>query len=66
MIVLKHVEFKIKRLDEVEKFLTHARETASGVDGVKFMNIYFPDGREEYIVAMDCVSEDRYLKWRDI
>lgn len=66
MIVLKHVEFKIERLDELEKILTHVKETASKVHGVKFMDIYFPRGRDEYILVMDCVSEDKYLRWRDI
>ncbi len=66
MIILKHVEYKIKDLSELERLLNHLRETTSKVNGVEFKDIYFPKGKDESILVMMCVSEDKYLKWRDI
>ena len=66
MIILKHVEHKIKDPDELENLLSHVRETTSKVDGVEFKDIYFPKGKDEFILAMDCTNEDKYLEWRDI
>lgn len=66
MIILKHVEYKIKDSEELENLLSHLRETTSRVDGVEFKDIYFPKGKGEFILAMDCINEDKYLEWRDI
>jgi hypothetical protein len=66
MIVLKHVEYKIKNPSELESLLNHLDETASKVPGVILKDIYFPRRKEEFVLVMDCTTEDRYLEWRDI
>lgn len=66
MIVLKHVEYKIKDSDELEGLLGHLRETTSQVDGVGLEDILFPRGKVGFVLVMDCASEDKYLEWRDI
>ena len=66
MIILKHVEYRIKESEELGNLLSHLRETTSRVDGVEFKDIYFPIGKDEFILAIDCISEDQYLEWRDI
>ena len=66
IIILKHVQYKIKDSTELENLLSHLRETTLKVDGVEFKNIYFLNGKDEFILVMDCISEDKYLKWRDI
>jgi len=66
MIILKHVEYKIKDSSELEGLLGHLRETTSKVDGVEFKDIFFPKGKDEFVLMMDCINEDKYLEWRDI
>jgi len=66
MKILKHVGFKIKNSIELEKLLIHIRETASQVEGIEFKDIYFPKSKEEFVLMIDCASEDKYLEWRDI
>jgi len=66
MIILKHVEYKIKDLRELENLLIHLRETTSKIDGIEFKDIYFPKGKDEFVLVMQCVSEDKYLEWREI
>jgi hypothetical protein len=66
MIVLKHVEYKVKDSGELEGLLNHLRETTSEVDGVQLESILFPNGKDEFVLVMMCASEDKYLEWRDI
>jgi len=66
MIILKHVEYKIKDFSELKNLLRHIRETISKVDGIEFKDIYFPKGKNEFILIIDCSNEDKYLEWRDI
>lgn len=66
MIILKHVEHKIRDRDEFENLLSHLRETTSEVDGVELKGIYFPRGKDEFVLALGCAGEDRYLVWREI
>lgn len=66
MIILKHVEYKIKDLEELDKLLNHLKETTSRVDGVKLKDIYFPKGKDEFVLALDCINEESYLEWREI
>lgn len=39
MIILKHAEYKVKNLRELERLLNHFRETTPKVNGVKFKDI---------------------------
>lgn len=66
MITLKHVEYKIKDKKELERLLTHLRETTSRVDGIILKDIYFPKDKDEFILELECASEDKYLEWREI
>lgn len=66
MIILKHVKYKIDDLGKLESLLNHLRETTSKVDGVEFKDIYFPKGKDEFVLIMDCTKEDKYLEWRNI
>jgi hypothetical protein len=66
MIILKHVEYKIKDSSELEGLLNHLKETTSKVDGVEFEDIYFPKDKDEFVLIMECTTEDKYLEWRDI
>jgi hypothetical protein len=66
MIILKHVGYKIKDSRELESLLSHLKETTSKVDGVVLKDIYFPKGKDEFVLILDCTEEDKYLEWRDI
>ncbi len=66
MIILKHVGYKIKGSDELGSLLNHLEETTSKIDGVSLKDIYFPKNKDEFILVLDCKSEDKYLEWRDI
>jgi hypothetical protein len=66
MMILKHVEYNTSDLSGLEMLLNHVTETASKIDGVDFKDIYFPENKNEFVLLLMCVSEDKYLKWRDI
>ncbi len=66
MIVLKRVEYEIRNIDHLRKLLAHVKETASRVEGVEFNDVYFPKNKNEFLLVMDCVSEEKYLQWRKI
>lgn len=66
VIVLKHVAFEFKDFDHLEKLLDHVKETTSQIEGVELNDIYFPKGKREFALVMECESEDRYLEWREI
>lgn len=63
MIILNHVEHEIKSTDELVKLQIHLMETTSRVDGVILIDIYFPAETNEFIIALDCESEEKYLEW---
>jgi hypothetical protein len=66
MIIMKHVEYEIADFSELGRLLDHLEETTSRVSGVTLRDIYFPRGREEFVLALECTSEDNYLEWRKI
>jgi hypothetical protein len=66
MLILKHVEYKIKDKQELGKLLDHLNKTTSMIDGVYFKDIYFLKDKDEFVLVLDCDSEDKYLEWRDI
>jgi hypothetical protein len=66
MIILKHVRYEITDLKELESLLAHLDETTSKVPGVALRDIYFPRNEEEFILDLDCISEEKYLEWREI
>lgn len=66
MVVLKHVLHTIKDSNELEKLLHHLKETTSKVDGVEFKEIYFPRDKDEFVLALTCITEEKYLAWREI
>ena len=66
MLVLKHVEYEIPDKVQLEQLLDHINKTTSEVDGISFNNIYFTTNKKEFILFLDCVSENTYHQWRDI
>jgi hypothetical protein len=66
MLILKHVEHEIKDADEMESLLAHLMETTSQVEGVVLKDIYFPKGKKEFVLFLECGNEEKYLKWREI
>lgn len=66
MIILKHVHYNIKGVHEFDQLRDHVRQTVSEAHGVKFKDILFPRGKDEFVVVLRCESEDDYLKWREI
>jgi len=66
MIVLKHVEHRIQDRKELDDLLTHLDKTTSSVQGVKLKRICFSQGKDEFVLILECASEESYLKWRDI
>jgi hypothetical protein len=66
MMILKHVEHEIKDVTELNGLLTHLKITTSEIDGVTLNNIYFTKGKKEFILFLDCESEEKYLEWREI
>jgi len=66
VMILKHVEYEFCDATHVAKLLKHLRETMSRVEGVRLEEIYFPKGKREFVLAISCVDEGRYLEWRDI
>lgn len=66
MIILKHVGHKIKNFKELARLLNHLEETTSHVDGVSLKEICFPKDKVEFVLVLDCISEDKYLEWRDV
>ncbi len=66
MIILKHVEYKIKDSSELKDLIEHIRKTSSKIEGVEFKDIYFPKGKDEFVLVMNCIDEGKYLEWRDV
>lgn len=66
MLILKHVEYEIKDKAQLENLLAHIRKTISQVEGVIFKDIYFVKGKKEFVLFLECESEEKYLEWREI
>lgn len=66
MLILKHVEYEIPDVDQLEGLLGHLDKTTSQVDGISLKDIYFVKGKKEFVVFLECENEEVYLKWREI
>jgi hypothetical protein len=66
LIVLKHVTHQIGDRAELKILEEHLFETTRRIGGVDLIDIYFPRGKNEFILMLDCIDEDRYLEWREI
>lgn len=66
MLILKHVEYEIKDRAQLENLLAHIIKTASQVEGISYKDIYFVKGKNEFVLFLECESEGKYLKWREI
>jgi hypothetical protein len=64
MYILKHVEHKIEGEEELDRLHQHLLHTTSKVVGVELLEILFPRGKDEFVLLMDCTSEEMYLEWR--
>jgi hypothetical protein len=66
MLFLKHVEYSITNASQLESLLEHLRKTTSQVEGVTFKEIYFVRGKKEFVLFLECTSEENYHWWRGI
>lgn len=66
MIIMKHVEYKIKDVDELVGLLSHLDETTSKVEGISLQEILFAKDKEEFVLILDCETEEIYHEWREI
>lgn len=66
LLVLKHVGYEIKNVSELENLLAHLRETTSQIEGILFKDIYFTNDKKEFILFLECRSEETYHEWRKI
>jgi len=66
MLVLKHVEYEVKNIDQFHELLAHLKETTSQVEGVTLNDIYFIKTRKEFVLFLECDSEKSYHAWREI
>ncbi|MBI5206880.1 MAG: hypothetical protein HY934_03725 [Candidatus Firestonebacteria bacterium] len=66
MLILKHVEYEIKNINQLEGLLAHIKETTSQVKGVSYENIYFIKDKKEFVIFFKCESEKKYLEWRKL
>lgn len=66
MLILKHVDYEIRDSAQLEGLLAHLRKTTSQVEGVTYKDIYFVKGRKEFVLFLECESEEKYLEWRKL
>lgn len=66
MLILKHIEYQIPGIEQLDGLLMHLKETTSQINGVVFKDIYFQEGKSEFVLFLDCKSEKEYLEWREI
>lgn len=66
MLILKHVEYEVKDNAQLKNLLAHIRQTTSQVEGIIFKDMYFVKGKKEFVLLLECESEDKYLEWREI
>lgn len=66
MLILKHVEYEITNTSQLESLLTYLRKTTSQVEGVTYNDIYFVKSKKEFVLFLECESEEKYLEWREL
>jgi hypothetical protein len=66
LLILKHVEYEITEVAELEGLLAHLRKTTSQVEGVTFQGVYFVKNKKEFVLFLQCETEEKYLEWREI
>ncbi len=66
MVVLKHVDYEITGIAQLENLETHLRQTTAEVEGVSYKEIFFIKGKKQFVLYLECESEEKYLKWREI
>ncbi|MFX1239406.1 MAG: hypothetical protein ACFFAS_07085 [Promethearchaeota archaeon] len=66
MLVLKHVEYEISDVDQLNGLIAHLNETTSKIEGIKLLDIYFPKIKKEFVLFLECKNEQAYYDWRKI
>jgi len=66
MVVLKHVNYEITDTAELENLVAHLRQTTAQVEGVSYKEIFFVKRKKEFVLYLECKSEEKYLEWREI
>jgi hypothetical protein len=62
MLILKHVEYEIKDATQLENLLVHIKKTTTQVEGVTYKDIYFVKDKREFVLFLECESEEKYCK----
>ncbi len=66
MLVLKHVEYEIRDVTQLEGLLAHLKETTLQVEGMSLKDIYFVKDKKDFVLLLECENEEKYLQWREI
>ncbi|MHA2009298.1 MAG: hypothetical protein ACXABO_18375 [Promethearchaeota archaeon] len=66
MLVLKHVEYEISDKSQLKMLINHLIKTTKQIKGIRFIDIYFPINKEEFILFLECENEKEYQAWRKI
>ncbi|MHA2034959.1 MAG: hypothetical protein ACW98X_00910 [Promethearchaeota archaeon] len=66
MLVLKHVEYEIADIAQLEMLTDHLNKTTAQINGIKFINIYFPINKKEFVLFLECENASVYHEWRKI
>ncbi|MHA2394379.1 MAG: hypothetical protein ACXAEX_20770 [Promethearchaeota archaeon] len=66
MLVLKHVEHEIHDNTQLKKLINHLNNTTTQIDGIEFIDIYFPKSKKEFVLLLKCDNENAYQAWRKI
>jgi len=66
MLILKHVEWQIKDVEQLEGLMAHLKHTTAQVESVVLKDICFVKGKNEFVLFLECENEARYQQWREI
>jgi len=66
MLVLKHVEHEIHDSTQLKMLTNHLNKTTTQIEGIEFINIYFPKNKKEFVLILECDDEKTYQAWRKI
>ncbi len=66
MLILKHVEYEIPDLNQLNLLLEHINQISSKIEGISFTDIFFSKNGKEFVLLLESESEEVYLNWRKI
>jgi hypothetical protein len=66
LLILKHVEYELHDKDQLNMLIDHLNTTTTQIEGIKFIDIYFPSNKREFVLFLECKAEKAYQEWRKI